>query len=99
MTGSMKQRKPEDNRTTFQTMALVTQLGFMMIVSIGMPSILGVWLDRKFGTAWITILMFVIGAIAGVQSVYRMIQKIYGDGGQKKERDSSGENHRSVKKD
>ena len=79
----MKQRKPTDNRTTFQTLALVTQLGLIMIVSIGMPSALGIWLDKKLGTAWITILMFVVGAIAGVQSVYRMIQKIYGDKGQK----------------
>lgn len=95
----MKQHKPTDNRTTFQTLALVTQLGLIMIVSIGMPSALGIWLDRKLGTAWITILMFVVGVIAGVQSVYRMIQKIYGDKGQNKERDSSGENHRSLKKD
>lgn len=79
----MKQHKPNDNRTTFQTLALVTQLGFIMIASIGMPSALGIWLDKKLGTAWITILMFVVGAIAGVQSVYRMIQKIYGDKGQK----------------
>ena len=79
----MKQRKPTDNRTTFQTLALVTQLGLIMIVSIGMPSALGFWLDKKLGTAWITILMFVVGAIAGVQSVYRMIQKIYRDEGQK----------------
>lgn len=79
----MKQRRPNDNRTTFQTLALVTQLGLIMIVSIGMPSALGIWLDRKLGTAWITILMFVIGVIAGVQSVYRMIQKIYRDEGQK----------------
>ena len=79
----MKRRRSNDNRTTFQTLALVTQLGLIMIVSIGMPSALGIWLDRKLGTAWITILMFVIGAIAGVQSVYRMIQKIYKDEGQK----------------
>lgn len=79
----MKRRRPNDNRTTFQTLALVTQLGLIMIVSIGMPSALGIWLDRKLGTAWITILMFVIGVIAGIQSVYRMIQKIYRDEGQK----------------
>lgn len=94
-----KKIRPTNNRTTFQTLALVTQLGLTMIVSIGMPSALGIWLDRKFGTSWITILMFVIGAIAGGQSVYRMIQKIYGDEGQSKERDLSGEDHRSVEKD
>lgn len=89
----MKRRKPTDNRKTFQTLALVTQLGLTMVVSIGMASALGIWLDRRFGTSWITIVMFVLGVVAGVQSVWRMIKKIYVDGEQDKERGSSGENH------
>lgn len=95
----MKRRSPDHLRTTFQPLILVTQIGLTMIVSIGMPVALGVWLDRKLGTFWITILMFVIGAAAGAQSAYRMIQKMYDDGEQNKERDLSGEDHRSVKKD
>lgn len=95
----MKRRKPTDNRKTFQTLALVTQLGLTMVVSIGMTSALGIWLDRRFGTSWITIIMFVLGAVAGVQSVWRMIKKIYVDEDHNKEHDSSGENHRGVKKD
>lgn len=95
----MKRRRTTDNRKTFQTLALVTQLGLTMVVSIGMTSALGIWLDRRLGTSWITVAMFVLGAVAGVQSVWRMIKKIYGDEEQDKERDSSGEDHRSVKKD
>ena len=95
----MKRRRPTDNRKTFQTLALVTQLGLTMVVSIGMTSALGIWLDKRLGTSWITIVMFVLGTVAGVQSVWRMIKKIYGDEEQDKERDSSGEDHRGVKKD
>lgn len=94
----MKRRK-NDNRTTFQTLALITQLGLTMIVSIGMTSALGIWIDRRLGTSWVTILMFVLGVIAGGQSAYRMIRKIYEPEQQKKERESSGEDHRSDKKD
>lgn len=94
----MKRRRPQDNRKTFQTLALVTQLGLTMVVSIGMTSALGIWLDRKFNTSWITIVMFVIGVIAGIQSIWRMIKKIYGDEGKDKEQDSSGDDYREIKK-
>lgn len=94
----MKRRK-NDNRTTFQTLTLITQLGLTMIVSIGMACAVGIWLDRRLGTSWVTILMFVLGTIAGGQSVYRLIRKIYEPEQQEKERDLSGEDHRSDKKD
>lgn len=94
----MKRRRPQDNQKTFQTLALVTQLGLTMVVSIGMTSALGIWLDRKFNTSWITIAMFVIGVIAGVQSIWRMIKKIYGDEGKDKEQDSSDDDYREIKK-
>ena len=77
----MAKRRQSQNRTTFRALALVTQLGITMIVSIGLPCLLGVWLDRRFGTVWITAVMFVLGAAAGVQSVYRMIQGIYKEEG------------------
>lgn len=94
----MKRRK-NDNRTTFQTLTLITQLGLTMIVSIGMACAVGIWIDRRLGTSWVTIIMFVLGTIAGGQSAYRLIRKIYEPEQQEKERDSSGEDHRSDKKD
>ncbi len=94
----MKRRR-NDNRKTFQTLTLVTQLGLTMIVSIGVACALGIWLDRHFGTSWITVVMFVVGVIAGGQGAYGMIRKIYGDDGRSKGSDSSGEDHGSVKKD
>ena len=92
----MKHKK-EDNRTTFQTLALVSQLGITMVTAIGIATAVGVWLDRKLGTSWITAVLFVMGTAAGGQSAYRMIRKIY-EPEQKKERDSSGEDYPDVKK-
>ena len=43
-------RDKKDGRKVFQSLALVTQLGLNMIVSIGLACALGVWLDRKLGT-------------------------------------------------
>ena len=95
----MSRRRPTDNKKTFQTRALVTQLGLTMVVAIGMTSALGIWLDKRFGTSWITVVMFVMGTAAGIQSVWRMIKKIYSDEEHDKEREPSGEDHGGIKKD
>lgn len=72
----MKRRKNED-RVVFQSLAMVTQFGLNTIVPICAMSAAGVWLDKKLGTSYITILFFVIGAIAGGQNVYRMAKRMY----------------------
>lgn len=92
----MARRRHNQNKTALQALALVTQLGVTMIVSIALPCLLGVWLDRRFHTVWITAVMFVLGAAAGVQGAYRMIRNIYREDG--KESGSSGEDGKSDEK-
>lgn len=77
----MKRRKEED-RVVFQSLAMVTQFGLNMIVPICAMSAAGVWLDRKLGTSYLTILFFAVGAIAGGQNVYRMAKRMYAGGDQ-----------------
>ncbi len=74
----MKQRR-DDKRETFQLLAMITQFGLVMLVSIGMTTALGIWLDRRLGTSFLTIILFFVGAVAGGQSVYSMVKKIYRD--------------------
>lgn len=91
-------RHERDRRKVFQSLALVTQLGLNMIVSIGLACALGIWLDRKLGTSYITIILFVLGAIAGGQCIYRMVQKMYGDGKRSRGSGVSDEDHRNTEK-
>lgn len=86
----MKQRR-DDKKKTFQTLTLITQLGLVMIVAIGMTTALGIWLDRKLGTSFITVIMFFLGAAGGCQGVYRMVKQIF--------RDEDGKNDNTPKKD
>lgn len=72
----MRQRK-DDKKKTFQTLSLITQLGLVMIVSVGMASALGIWLDRRLGTSFITVILFFLGAVAGGQGAYRMMKQIF----------------------
>jgi len=70
----MRQRK-DDRKKTIQALSLVTQLGLVMIVSIGLTTALGIWLDRKLGTSFLTVVLFFVGALAGGQGAYRLIKQ------------------------
>ncbi len=83
----MRQRK-DDRKKTVRAFMLVTQLGLIMIVSMGMTTTLGIWLDRKLGTSFITVILFFVGAVAGGQSVYRMVKQFDED-------DESGKDDKS----
>ena len=74
----MKQRG-DDRKKTFQTFSLITQMGLVMMVAIGMTTALGVWLDHKLGTSFITVIMFFLGAAGGCQGVYRIVKQIFKD--------------------
>lgn len=71
----MKRKKKLD-RSVFQSLTLISQFGINMLVPIGLMLWLGRWLDGKFGTSWIAILCFFIGAISGFQNVYRMAKSL-----------------------
>lgn len=95
-------RRKDDGRIVMQSLAMVMQFGLNMIVPICIMTALGVWLDGKLGTSWITIILFVMGAVAGGQNIYRMAKGLYGAEEQDKEREISGESdkddYKSVKK-
>ena len=71
----MKQRKGEE-RIVYQSLAMIMQFGLNMIVPIGMMSALGIWLDGKLGTSFLTIILFILGAVAGGQNIYRMVKRM-----------------------
>lgn len=72
-------RHPRDEeRIVYQSLAMITQFGLNMIVPVCIMSGLGIWLDRKFGTSFWTILLFAVGAVAGGQNIYRIAKKMCG---------------------
>ncbi len=105
----MKRRK-DDNRIVFQSLAMIMQFGLNMLVPICIMSALGVWLDGKFGTSYLTIILFAAGAAAGGQNVFRMAKRISdaadmphasGPEGREKDKDKKGdfrENNREAEK-
>lgn len=78
MNGEMsgKDKKPY-GKSVYRSFVMVMQFGINMLVPICLMSALGVFLDRKFGTSYIMVILFFVGAVAGAQNIYRMAKKIF----------------------
>ena len=68
----------KNQRKIFQSLTLILQFGLNMIVPIMLCLMLGVWIGRKYDILWITVPLFIMGALAGFNNIYRMAKKIYG---------------------
>lgn len=65
------------DKSVYRALTMITQFGINMLVPICILSALGIYLDEKFGTSFWMIILFIVGAIAGGQNVYRMAKQIY----------------------
>ncbi len=74
--GNRKNKKRQDNNGIYRNLSLISQFTLYMLVPIAGCSVGGYFLDRHFGTSWIIIVCFFVGAVAGGQSVYRLAMKI-----------------------
>lgn len=92
----VKKDKPFD-KSVYSSLALILQFGINMIVPIAMMTALGIYLDGRFKTCYLTIVLFFVGAIAGGQNIYRMAKRIYDapDYTEKKETGNRNEADRS----
>ena len=65
----------KENRAVMDTLILIVQIGITMLVPILLCLLGGVWLDHHFGTKWIAVVGFILGAVAGFQNVYRLVKR------------------------
>ncbi len=56
----------KNQKKVFQSLTLILQFGLNMIVPIVLCMMFGIWLGRKYDILWITIPLFVIGALAAL---------------------------------
>ena len=63
------------NSEIVESFSMVLQFGINMITPIVMCIALGVWIGDKYDMEWIVIPLFFIGALAGFNSIYRMVRK------------------------
>lgn len=70
----MKQDKPYD-KSVYRALILVTQISINLLVPICLMTLLGWYLDEKLDTVFITVILFLIGAIAGGQNAYKLVMQ------------------------
>lgn len=63
------------DKSVYQCFALVTQFGITMLVPIFLCSFLGWYLDNKFQTSYLFVLLFFIGALAGFRNIFILAKK------------------------
>ena len=67
----------KENREIANALIMILQISVTMLVPILLCSLGGAWLDGKFGTKWIGVVGFILGAIAGFQNVYRLVKRYF----------------------
>lgn len=65
------------NKNVYQALMMISQFAINMLVPIFICSFAGMFLDRRFGTSYWTVLLFFIGALAGFTNVFKFAKKIY----------------------
>jgi ATP synthase protein I len=57
----------------YKSLGLIMSAGMTMAASVLIGYFLGSWLDERFGTKpWLTLVMFLLGAAAGLKSLYNL---------------------------
>ena len=76
-------RHHRDDKSVYQSLAMISQFGINMLVPIFLCCMLGLFLENKFG--WpLFIPLFILGALAGMRNVYVLISAIYKEDEKKK---------------
>lgn len=72
-----RRRKKHYDKSVYQSFAMIMQFGINMLVPTCMMSALGIFLDRRLNTSYWMVILFFVGAIAGMQNVYHLAKKVY----------------------
>lgn len=67
----MKKKKNEVG----EMLVLIMQIGISMIVPIALMVALSYFIAVKTGVKWVSIILFIVGAAAGMRNVYKLVKK------------------------
>jgi len=81
-------------------LVLLLQIGISMIVPIALMVLLSVFIVNKTGIKWISVILFIIGAAAGMRNVYMLVKKYLKKQKEpyelkREEEESKGEDHKN----
>ena len=65
----------KEKQQVLAMLALITQIGVIMIVSILICTLIGNWIGQRLDMEWISVIGFFLGAMSGFTGVYRTVSK------------------------
>ena len=75
-------KKDDYGRDVYRSLAMISQFGINMIVPILLCGGIGLLLDRRLGTSYLSIIFFFVGALAGFRNIYLFAKKVFSTPGQ-----------------
>lgn len=66
----------KDNRSVHESIVLIMQFGINMIVPILLCTWFGVWLAEQTGYKILVVVLFLVGAVAGMQNCYKITKRM-----------------------
>ena len=71
----MREDRYNTRREIMAMLALIGQIGIVMITSILIPTLLFAYIGKRVGISWLAVIGFFLGAVAGGQGVYRLVSR------------------------
>jgi ATP synthase protein I len=66
----------EEDKKLIKQVFHVSSIGFSLVFAIVIGLVIGIFLDKKFGTApWLTLIFLVFGIIAGFRNIFYIFKK------------------------
>lgn len=65
----------KNNSSIFKDIALMFNIGWIMVGSVGVGFLIGKWLSNKSGSEWFIIIFALIGAASGMWTVWKYYKK------------------------
>lgn len=60
-------------------LSFISQITLIMLIPTVGLFFLGMYLDKKFGTSFISIILFFVGAAGGMSGVYKLVRSTFKD--------------------
>jgi len=69
--------KKNERRDVLRALSMISQLGFCFITPIGICIAGGYFLDKKLGTNYWFIILFILGVLAAFRNAYQLTKTFY----------------------
>ncbi|MCR5209852.1 MAG: AtpZ/AtpI family protein [Lachnospiraceae bacterium] len=67
-----EKKKQRDRRQTARLLPMISQFAISMVVPIFLCFYVGYLIDKHFGTSFMAVVLFFVGALAGFTNVYKL---------------------------